>query len=751
MFKTNVLLIVLFFTASLTLFGVNANTGKDNYSSKIESLLNKMTLEEKIGQLAQYSGKELTGPKGDSIDLAVEIKKGKVGSLLNITGVENIKKQQDAAVKQSRLGIPIIFALDVVHGYKTIFPVPLAMASSWDMDAIKKASEIAAVETAAAGIQWTFAPMVDIARDPRWGRIVEGAGEDPFLGAAVAKAQVDGFQGNDLSNKNTILACVKHFIGYGAAVAGRDYNNVDLPRITLWEIYIPPFQAAIDAGVGTAMSAFNDVNGIPMTGNKELLEGVLRKKLGFKGFIVSDWNSVAEMIPHGYAKNRYQAGELALDAGIDMDMASNIYNQELAKLYKNKKVSIEQIDNAVRKVLQAKFELGLFDNPYLYCDVEREKTLILNKEHRAAARDIARKSIVLLENKDNLLPLDKNIKTIAVIGPLADNQADPLGPWSAKGDSKDVITLIQGIKQSVSPATKVLFAKGCEINSSSTKMFKEAIETAKKADVIIAAVGEAALMSGEAHSRSDINLPGVQQELLKELKKIGKPIVVVLMNGRPLTINWTKDNISAVLETWFLGTESGNAIADVIFGNYNPSGKLTVSFPYAVGQIPIYYNYREVGRPKDGVKDKNNFVSEYLDIPNTPLYPFGYGLSYTTFKYTDINLSKKSIAPNESISAFIKITNTGKVKGKETVQLYIQDLFASVTQPVKRLIGFKQIILNPNETKEVSFEITPSALEIYTQKLKRVVESGQFKVYIGTNSEDVKMAEFSVRNYSKNK
>ena len=744
MSKKKVFLIVLFLSATLTLLGVATNTGENKFSSKIESLLNKMTLEEKIGQLAQYSGKDLTGPKGGSIELAVEVKKGKVGSLLNITGVENIKKQQDAAVKHSRLGIPIIFALDVVHGYKTIFPVPLAMASSWDMDAIKKASKIAAVETAASGIQWTFAPMVDIARDPRWGRIVEGAGEDPFLGAAVAKAQVDGFQGNDLSNESTIIACVKHFIGYGAAVAGRDYNNVDIPRITLWEIYIPPFQSAVDAGVGTAMSAFNDVNGIPMTGNKELLQGVLRDKMGFKGFIVSDWNSVAEMVPHGYARNRYQAGELAMDAGIDMDMASDIYNQELPKLFKNKKVTIEQIDNAVRKVLQAKFELGLFDNPYLYCDIEREKTLVLNKEHRAAARDVARKSIVLLENKDNLLPLDKNIKTIAVIGPLADNQADPLGPWCAKGESKDVISLLQGIKQTVSSSTKILFAKGCEINSSNTEMIKEAVESAKKADVIIAAIGESAGMSGEAHSRADINLPGVQLQLLKELKKTGKPIVAVLMNGRPLTINWTKENIPAVLEAWFLGTESGNAIADVIFGDYNPSGKLTVSFPYAVGQIPIYYNYREVGRPKDGAKDKNNFVSEYLDIPNTPLYPFGYGLSYTTFKYSDIKLSKKNITPDETLSASIKITNTGKYKGKETVQLYIQDLFASVTQPVKRLIGFKQIILEPNETKDVSFEITPSALEIYTQKLKKVVEPGQFKVYMGTNSENVKMEEFTV-------
>ena len=502
MLKRNLLLSILLFTASLTLLGTGTNMGKNKYSSKIESLLHQMTLEEKIGQLVQYSGTELTGPKGDKINVANEIKKGKVGSLLNISGVQDTRKLQNTAIKQSRLGIPLIFGLDVVHGYKTIFPVPLAMASSWDMEAIEKAAQIAAIETTAAGIQWTFAPMVDIARDPRWGRIVEGAGEDPFMGAAVAKAQVRGFQGDDLADVNTILACAKHFIGYGAAIGGRDYNNVDLSNRTLWEIYIPPFQAAVDAGVGTIMSAFNDVNGIPMTGNKELLDIVLRNKMGFKGFVVSDWNSVAEMIPHGYAKNRYQAGKLALDAGLDMDMVSDIYQQELPKLLKNKQITMEQIDNAVRKVLQAKFDLGLFDNPFIYCDKEREKTLILNKEHRVAARDIAVKSIVLLKNKDNLLPLDINIKTIALIGPLADNQADLLGPWCAKGDSKDVITLLQGIKNTVSPDTKILYSKGCEINGSSTKMFKEAVEIAKKADVIIAAVGESADMSGRSTFQS---------------------------------------------------------------------------------------------------------------------------------------------------------------------------------------------------------------------------------------------------------
>ena len=744
MFKKNALLIILFFAATLTLLGTGTNMNKNKYSTKIESLLDQMTLEEKIGQLVQYSGTELTGPKGGKINVKNEIKMGKVGSLLNIVGVKDTKRLQNTAVKRSRLGIPLIFGLDVIHGYKTIFPVPLAMASSWDMEAIEKASQIAAIETTAAGIQWTFAPMVDIARDPRWGRIVEGAGEDPLLGAEIAKAQIKGFQGNDLADVNTILACAKHYIGYGAAIAGRDYNNVDMSNRTLWEIYLPPFQAAVNAEVGTIMTAFNDINGIPMTGNKELLETALRKKIGFKGFIVSDWNSVEEMIPHGYAKDRYQAGKLALDAGLDMDMVSDIYQHELPKLLNNKQITMEQIDNAARKVLQAKFDLGLFDNPFIYCNEEREKILILNKEHRAAARDIATKSIVLLKNKKNLLPLDKKIKTIALIGPLADNQADLLGPWCAKGDSKDVVTLLQGIKNSVSTKTKVLYAKGCEINDTNTEMIKKAVKTAKKADVVIVAVGESADMSGEAHSRADINLPGVQKQLLKELKKTGKPVVAVLMNGRPLTINWTKKNIPAILETWFLGIESGNAIADVIFGDYNPSGKLTVSFPYSVGQIPVFYNHRKVGRPQDGPKDKNHFVSKYLDIPNKPLYPFGYGLSYTTFKYSAIELSKKIIKSNETLTATVNVTNTGKLKGKETVQIYIQDLFASVTQPVKRLIGFKQITLKPGETKEISFDITPSDLKIYNQKMEKVVEPGQFKVYIGTNSEEVQTAEFSV-------
>ncbi len=743
MLKKKAIPFILFFTATLTLLGSGTNMENNKNSSKIESLLHQMTLEEKVGQLVQYSGTEPTGPTGETINVVEKIKKGKVGSLLNVIGINKIRKMQNIAVKQSRLGIPLIFALDVIHGYKTIFPVPLAMASSWDMDAIEKASRIAAIEATASGIQWTFAPMVDIARDPRWGRIVEGAGSDPFLGAAVARAQVKGFQGKNLAHAKTVLACAKHYIGYGASMAGRDYNNVDMSNRTLWEIYMPPFQAAIDAGVGTIMSSFNDINGIPMTGNKELLNIVLRNKLGFKGFVVSDWNSVAEMISHGYAENRYQAAERALDAGLDMDMVSDVYSQELAKLFKNKQITMEQIDNSVRKVLQAKFDVGLFADPFMYFNEKEGKPLVLKKKHRDASRDVAKKSIVLLKNDKNLLPLDKSIKTIALIGPLANNKKDLLGPWHAQGNSKPVVTIMQGIKKAV-PNTKILYSKGCEINTANTDLFKEAVEAAKKADVIIAAVGEAKDMSAEAHSRADLDLPGVQKQLLKELKKTGKPIVVVLMNGRPLTINWTKNNIPAILETWFLGTEAGNAIADVLFGDYNPSGKLTVSFPHAVGQIPIFYNHRRVGRPHLGPDDKNQFVSKYIDIPNDPLFPFGYGLSYTTFEYSDVNLSKKIITTEETITATVSITNTGKIKGKETAQLYIHDLYASVTQPIKKLIGFKQIILNPGETEKVSFNIKPSDLEMYNQAMEKVVEPGKFEVYIGTNSEDVKTAGFTV-------
>ena len=711
---------------------------------KVDFLLNKMTLQEKVGQLVQYSGTDaVTGPEGNSIDVDKEVKEGKVGSLLNVIGAEKTREVQKLAV-ESRLGIPLIFALDIIHGYKTIFPVPLAMASSWNMDAIKEAARVAAIEGTAVGLHWTFAPMVDIARDPRWGRIVEGAGEDPYLGSCIAKAQIEGFQGNDLSANDTLLACAKHYIGYGASMGGRDYNNTEIPYRSLWEVYLPPFEASIASGVGTVMTSFNDVNGIPMTGNKKLINGLLRKDLGFDGFVVSDWNSVMEMIPHGYAKDNYQAAELSMNAGLDMDMVSGIYSKELPKLLKDEKITEKQINEAVKRILIAKYELGLFDNPYKYSSEENEKTQILTKVHKDEARKVARESIVLLENKNSVLPISKNVKTIAVIGPLADSKDDMLGPWSAKGEGKDCVTVLEGIKNAVSKDTKVIYSKGCEVEGNDASGIKTAVAAAEQADIILAVLGEKASMSGEAHSRADINIPGIQQDMLKKLKETGKPIVVVLVNGRPLLLNWEKENIPAILETWFLGTEAGNAIADVLFGDYNPSGKLTVSFPYAVGQIPIYYNHRNVGRPNMG--DDNQFVSKYLDIPNEPLYPFGYGLSYTSFKYSDIKLSSESIKKNQDLTATVSVTNAGEVKGKETVQVYIQDLFASVTQPVKRLIDFKQIELNSKETKTISFNITPDKLAIYNQEMKKVVEPGRFKVYIGTNSQDVNEAQFTVVN-----
>ena len=739
MFKRNLIKLIgiMVFIMTGSLFAQMTNL---EITVKVNELLNRMTLQEKIGQLVQYSGTDaVTGPEGNPIDLNNEIREGKVGSLLNLVGAKETEKIQREAVEKSRLAIPLIFGFDVIHGYKTIFPVPLAMASSWNMDAVREAAEVAAAEASAVGLHWTFAPMVDIARDPRWGRVVEGAGEDPYLGSCIAKAQIEGFQGVDLSADNTVLACAKHYIGYAASMGGRDYNNTEIPYRMLWEIYLPPFEASIDAGVGTVMSSFNDVNGIPMTGNKKLINGVLKKDLGFKGFVVSDWNSIEEMIPHGYAEDDYQAGGLAMNAGLDMDMVSGIYSIELPQLLKDGKVTEKQIDDAVKRVLTEKCKLGLFDDPYKYCSEEREKNVILSKKNRDSARDIARKSIVLLENKNNILPLKKDSKTIAVIGPLADNKDEMIGSWFAKGEGKDSITVLQGIKNAVSGNSKILYTKGCDIEGTDKSGFEGAVEIADNADIVIAVVGEAALMSGEAHSRANIDIPGVQPELLKKLVKTGKPVVVVLMNGRPLLLNWEKENIPAILETWFLGTEAGNAIADVLFGDYNPSGKLTISFPYAVGQIPVFYNHRSVGRPNVG-----DFGSSYLDIPNEPLYPFGYGLSYTTFKYSDIKLSTEKIKKDQSLTASVDITNTGKYVGKETVQVYIQDLFASITQPVKRLIDYKQIELKPEETQTVSFNITPDKLEIYNEEMKKVVEPGKFKIYIGTNSQEVKEAGFTV-------
>lgn len=710
---------------------------------RADSVLALMTLEEKVGQLVQYSGAWATGtqterPKEGSDEL---IRKGKVGSFLNITGAKETKRLQKIAIEESRLKIPLIFGLDVIHGYASTFPIPLAEASSWNPALVEKSARMQAVEASSAGIHWTFNPMVDIARDPRWGRIMEGSGEDPYLGSVMAAARVRGYQGNDLSANNTILACVKHYAAYGAAEGGRDYNTVDLSERNFRDFYLPPYKAAVEAGAGSLMASFNEIGGVPSSASKFLMTQILRNEWKTDALVVSDWNSIGELIPHGVAKDLKQAAEIGINATIDMDMEANAYYYHLAELVREGKVDIKLVDDAVRRVLIAKFKLGLFDDPYKYCDEEREKKTLVSKEIVEATKEVALESIVLLKNEKNLLPLSKELKSIAVIGPLADSKENPLGNWDGLGDSNLVSTVLNGISRIVNKSTKINFAKGCGITSANKSLFKGAIEAANNSDIIIAVVGESRNMSGEAYSRSNLDLPGIQQELLIELKKTGKKLIVVLMNGRPLTIQWIKDNADAILETWFLGISSGDAIADVLFGKQVPSGKLTVTFPKSVGQIPLYYNYKNTGRP---YSEKNRYTSKYLDIDNEPLYPFGFGLSYTTFEYSNLKLDKKEIKKDESLKVSVDVTNTGKYEGKEVVQLYIRDLVGSVTRPVKELKDFVKINLKPGETKKVEFTITPDKLKFYDINMNYVVEPGDFKVFVGTNSVDVKEADFKV-------
>jgi beta-glucosidase len=708
---------------------------------KVEELLKKMTLEEKIGQMTLYtSDMDQTGAfirKGYEED----IKAGKVGAIFNAYGAVYTRKLQEMAINNTRLKIPLLFGYDVIHGHRTIFPVPLAEASSWDLEAIEKSAKVAALEASAEGLHWTFAPMCDIARDPRWGRMVEGAGEDTYLGSLIARARVRGFQGKSLKDNNTILACVKHFAAYGAAQAGRDYNSVDMSERMLREVYLPPYQAAIQEGAGSVMTSFNDLNGIPATANKFLMTEVLRNEWNFKGFVVTDYTSIMELMFHGVAGDTTQASQLALRAGVDMDMQAGFYQKALAGIVQKNPTDEKLIDEAVRRILKIKFELGLFDDPYLYCSEEREKTDLMSATNLETALEVAKKSIVLLKNQNSLLPLDKNIKTLAVIGPLADNKRELIGSWSAAGDWNKSISLLQGIKAKL-PKTSVLYAKGCNFNDDSTAQIQKAFEIAKKADVIVLAIGEAAWMSGEASSRSNIDLPGVQQQLAEAVYKTGKPVVVVLMNGRPLTINWIDKNIPAILETWFLGTQTGYAIADVLFGDYNPSAKLPVTFPRSVGQIPIFYNSKNTGRPFDA---NNKYTSKYLDIANEPLYPFGFGLSYTTFEYSDLTLSTKEITSDDSLLVSITIKNTGKYTGTEVVQLYIRDLVASVSRPVKELKGFQKITLQSGAEKTITFKITADQLSFYQADMSYGYESGEFTVFIGGNSRDTKDANFILK------
>lgn len=669
-----------------------------------------MTLEEKLGQLAQY--------RWNWRDEAVKeqyrqfIREGRVGSFLGIAGVERTRELQRLAVEESRLKIPLLFAEDVIHGWRTTFPVPLAEAGSWDPEMVERSARIAAIEASAMGLHWTFAPMVDIARDPRWGRIVEGAGEDPYLGSAMAAARVRGFsRGDDLSAPNTLLACAKHFAAYGGAEGGRDYNTVDISERTLREIYLEPFRAAVRAGAGSIMSAFNEVNGVPMTANGWMINDILRGEWGFTGLMVSDYTAVEELQAHGVAANRSEAGILALTAGVDIDMVSGIYGNDLPEAVRHGKLAESLVDRAVRRVLEAKYRLGLFDDPYRYHDAEREKTLLLAPEHIAAAREMARKSIVLLKNVKETLPLSKNLKTLAVIGALADDRRSSLGPWSGAGDTADVVTLLEGIGKALPAATKILYAEGYDKKTFADRGgFPRAIQAAKSAEAVILVLGETAGMSGEASNRASLDLPGEQEALARAIHATGKPLIVVLMNGRPLSINWLAENVPAILETWFLGVQTGPAAADVLFGDVNPGGKLPVTFPRSAGQIPIYYNHKNTGRPP---KAGEHYTSQYLDLPFTPLYPFGYGLSYTTFEYRGLRLSASEIEPKDTLTLEIMVANTGNRSGDEVVQLYIQDEVASVTRPVKQLCGFRRIHLQPRETRTVVFRLAFEDLAFY--------------------------------------
>jgi beta-glucosidase len=703
---------------------------------KVEALLSQMTLAEKVGQLTLFSGTYDSGVvKPEQKEL---IKQGRLGSVLFVRGAKATNEAQRIAVEESRLKIPLLFGLDVIHGYKTIFPLPLAEAASWDPKAAERAAAVSAREAAAAGVRWTFAPMVDIARDPRWGRVAEGSGEDPFLGAVMAAARVRGFQGNDLSNLGSVLACVKHFAAYGAVEAGRDYNSVDVSEKTLREVYLPPFKAALDAGAGSLMSAFNDLSGLPATANRFLLTEVLRNEWGFQGVVVSDWNSVGELIIHGLVGTTSDAAQAAFSAGVDVDMEGGVFAESLAALVKRGTISEGAIDNSVRRVLQSKVSLGLFDHPY--ADETREQAVMLSPEHLREALEMARKSIVLLKNDHDILPLSKDTRTIVVIGPLADNKKEPLGCWSAEGQPSTVVTVLEAIKRKVSPTTKIVYEQGCEIEGDVTDGFAAAIRAARGAEVAIVVVGEGASMSGEAASRAYLDLPGVQEELVKAIHQTGTPVVLVLMNGRPLTIGWESANVPAILETWFLGVRCGDAIADVLFGDFNPGGKLPITFPRTVGQVPLYYNHKNTGRPPSAKKD----TSRYLDVPVTPLFPFGYGLSYTKFNYSNLALSAPAIKRNGKLIVSVEVENVGQRAGDEVVQLYLRDVVASMTRPVKELKGFSRITLQPGEKKTVRFTVNREHLGFYNRAMRYTVEPGTFRVWLGGNSVEGLEASFEV-------
>lgn len=742
--------------------GLQAQKAPRDMDRFIDQLMKKMTLEEKIGQLNLPVTGEITTGQAKSSDVAKRIRNGEVGGLFNLKGVERIREVQRQAVEESRLGIPLLFGMDVIHGYETIFPIPLGLSCTWDMKVIEESARIAAVEASADGISWTFSPMVDVSRDPRWGRVSEGNGEDPFLGAAIARAMIRGYQGKDMSRNDEIMACVKHFALYGASEAGRDYNTVDMSRQRMFNEYMLPYQAAVEAGVGSVMASFNEVDGVPATGSKWLMTDVLRKQWGFDGFVVTDYTGINEMIDHGMGDQQTVAA-LALNAGVDMDMVSDAFSGTLKKSVEEGKVSAAAIDAACRRILEAKYKLGLFDDPYKYCDVNRPKKQIFTKEHRAIARKTASESFVLLKN-EGVLPLSKK-GTIAVVGPLANTRSNMPGTWSVAAVLDNAPSLVEGLREVVGDRAKVVTAKGSNLigdadyekratmfgrelhrdNRTDRELLDEALKVAAGADVIVAALGESSEMSGESSSRTNLEMPDVQRALLQKLLKTGKPVVLVLFTGRPLVLTWEEEHVPAILNVWFGGSEAAYAISDVLFGDVNPSGKLTATFPQNVGQIPLFYNHKNTGRPLQEGRWFEKFRSNYLDVSNEPLYPFGYGLSYTTFAYSDIHLSSTEMSADGELTATVTVTNTGSRDGAEVVQLYIRDLVGSVTRPVKELKGFEKIFLKAGESRKVSFSITPELLKFYNYDLQFVCEPGDFDVMIGGNSRDVKKARFLLK------
>lgn len=733
---TRVVFIVLT-VVSLLIFTIAPSHSQrpTNVEQRVDALLSQMTLAEKLGQLQQLDGESNGNFRPEHLEL---VRKGLLGSTLNVRGAQRTNQLQRVAMTESRLKIPVLFGFDVIHGYRTIFPIPLAEASSWDPALAERSAAVAAQEANNAGVRWTFAPMLDIARDPRWGRITEGAGEDPFLGAAFARARVRGFQGDDYSATDRVLACAKHWVAYGAAEGGRDYNTTDLSENTLREIYFPPFKAAIDAGVGTVMSSFNAINGVPATANAFTLTNVLREEWSFDGFVVSDYTSVKELINHGVVANEEEAAAVALNAGVDMEMVSRSYNAFGQKLLQQNKLSMATIDEAVRRILRIKFRLGLFDRPYT--DETREQNSLLRQESIRLAREVAGRSMVLLKNDRDILPLSKNPGSIAVIGPLADDRRAPLGWWAGDGKEENTITPLAGIKAKVTAQTKVGYAKGCDVKDDSTAGFQEAINLTKQSDVAIVFVGETHDMVGEAASRTTLDLPGRQLELVQAIHATGKPTVVVLVNGRPLSIGWIVNNVPAILESWMGGSQSGNAIADILFGDVNPGGKLPVTFPRNVGQVPMYYNYLNTGRPPEA---ENRYTSKYLDVPWTPLFPFGYGLSYTKFKITNLQLSARRIVSG-TLTVSVEVENVGRRAGDEVVQLYVRDPVATMTRPVKELKGFQRITLQPGEKRLVGFVLDREHFAFWNRDMRFVVEPGEFRVMVGSSSADLIEAKFEV-------